>query len=275
MTISYLKLGALAGILIITLVACAVPRLILRFTKTEDLRPKALFYYLMIFSANFIACTGVIHVFANAVDALNTFQAGLGNPWAGAIATFAWTFSYFMDSFTDQRKQTVAVAYSTVMIDTDEDLPPANPWLFTGAIFVHSLLEGIVFGASPLDTGEQTKYLFIIFAVLAMHKAIEGFSLANIYEAYEYDFWTQVGLLVVYACLAPLGILIGLILLLSFSSYNALIAGICSAIAAGVFIYAGLSLLVSRVIPGNVRTNWRYLCMGLGWLASVVIAWFA
>jgi len=275
MSVPYIKIGALVGTLFVTLISSAIPRLILRFTKTEDSRPRALFYYLMLFSASFIACTGLNHALPNAVDAFNAYQHGLGYPWPGIIATASWTVAYIMDTIMDHRKQTVSVTYNTMLVDTDDDLPPANPWLFTAAIYIASSLEGLVLGASPLDTGEQTKYLYIILTVLTLHKAVEGFSLANVYEAYEYDLWMQVGLLAVYAVLTPIGILSGLILLLSFSGHNALIAGIFSSIAAGIFIYAGISLFVSRVIPNTVRTNWRFLCMGLGWLASSAISWFA
>jgi zinc transporter ZupT len=274
--IPYAKLGALVGILFLTLLACALPALALRCMGKNAVRPRASFYYLMLFSCILIAATGINHVLPNAVDAFEAYRSGWGYPLPGIILTFMLALSFVLDVVMDRRKQTVAVAGTMGIFDDEEDLPPADPYLFSGAIYIHSVLEGLVLGAAPIDTTTNVpSYLYVILAVLALHKCAEGFSLAIIYEAYEYERWSQLLLLGTYALLTPAGVLVGMILMLAFSGVASLIAGICCAVSAGIFVYAGISIMTTRVVPNYARTNWRFLFIFAGWGLSSAIAWFA
>jgi zinc transporter ZupT len=228
----------------------------------------------MIFSCTLIASTGINHVLPNAVDAFNDFRSGWGYPYPGIICTFVMGLAWALDVIMDHRKQTISVAYSLQMIDLEDDLPPADPYLFTGAIYLHSMLEGLVLGASPVDSTSSVR-LYVIMGVLALHKCFEGFSLAVLYEAYEYQRWTSILLLGIYALLTPGGIGVGMILSFTLSGYESLVAGVCCAISAGIFIYAGISIIVSRIVPAYGRTNWRFLFVLTGWAVSSGIAWFA
>jgi ZIP Zinc transporter len=268
------KLGALFGILLLTLGASSLPALFGYCYGRDGARPRTWFYYLMLFSCALIATTGVNHVLPNAVDAFDDYRSGWGYPYPGVICTFAMVLAWSLDVVMDRRKQTVPVAYSTQLMDTDDDLPPADPYLFTGAIYLHSVLEGLVLGAAPIES-KKTGYLYVIMAVLAIHKCFEGFSLAVLYEAYEYEKWSRILLLGFYSTLTPLGVAIGLVLAFTLSGVESLVAGICCAISAGVFIYAGISIMVSRVVPNYARTNWRFLFVAAGWAVSSAVSWFA
>ena len=237
------------------------------------MRPTAWFYFLMLFSCALISSTGINHVLPNAVDAFNVYRHGWGYPYPGIICTFFIVISWALDVMMDKRKQTVQVAYSVMLQDTEEDLPPADPYMFTGALYIHSILEGLVLGAAPVSS--KSSYIYVILAVLTIHKCFEGFSLAIMYEAYEYRNWTKYALLIIFSLLTPLGILLGLALMLSFSGVDSLIAGIASAASAGVFLYAGISIMVSRIVPVYARSNWRFLMILAGWAISSAIAWFA
>jgi zinc transporter ZupT len=262
-------------VLVLTCVSCAIPSAILKYCGGQgDGRSRQIFLYLLMFSCSLIMCTGVNHVLPNAIDAFDDYESG-SYARATIITTFVMILSWALDILMDPRKQSITVAYSTVLVDTNDDLPPADPWLFTGAIFIHSILEGLVLGAAPVETGSATRALYVITAVLTLHKCFEGFALATIYEAYEYDTAMKVVLLLLYSLLTPVGILVGLLVTIVFSGYTSLVAGISCAISAGIFIYAGVSLLVSRVMPDYLRTNWRYPFVAAGWFVSSAVAYYA
>ena len=243
------------------------------FCVRDRMRPTAWFYFLMLFSCSLISCTGINHVLPNAVDAFDVYRRGWGYPYPGIICTFFVILSWALDVVMDRRKQTIQVAYSTHLQDEEEDLPPADPYMFTGALCAHSILEGLVLGAAPITS--KSSYIYVILGVLTIHKCFEGFGLAVLYEAYEYQKWTKIMLLFAFSLLTPLGIFLGLVLLLSFSGIASLIAGIASAASAGVFLYAGISIIVSRIVPSYARSNWRFLMIFAGWAVSSTIAWFA
>jgi len=273
------KILVLVGILILTVISCLVPsRLNAYMIRGEGMRSMQVrkwFYYLMLFSCTLISSTGINHVLPNAIDAFDTYKSGWGYPYPGVICSFVIFVSWVLDVIMDRRKNTIPVTGQYIILDDEEDLPPADPYLFTGAIYMHSILEGLVLGGAPIDNGTPSRYLYVVMAVLTIHKCFEGFSLAVLYEAYEYERWSQIFLLLIYSLLTPAGILIGLILSFAFAGTESLVAGICSAVSAGVFIYAGLSILVTRVVPVYAKTNWRFLFVFLGWFASSAISWFA
>jgi zinc transporter ZupT len=238
-------------------------------------RRRLWFYYLMLFACTFIACTGINHVLPNAVDAFDAFSLGWGYPYPGVICTFSLMLCWALDVMMDRRKKTTQVTDYVMVVETEDDLPPANPYLFSGAMCSQSLLEGLVLGAAPVQHVD-TNYVYVIMGVLAAHKCAEGFSLSLVYAAYEYEFGSQLVLLCLYAVLTPIGLVIGLLVEgLSFSGPFPLVAGILSAASAAVFIYAGLAIIVSRIVPMQAKTNWRYLFVIAGWAASSAISWFA
>jgi zinc transporter ZupT len=271
------KVLALCGILVLTLLSCLIPSRINAYLgkSNRGIQMRTWFYYLMLFSCTLIASTGINHVLPNAIDAFDAYKSGWGYPYPGLICTFVMFLSWMLDVFMDRRKNTIPVTSQYEILDNEDDLPPADPYLFTGAIYIHSVLEGLVLGGAPIDSGTPSKYLYVIMSVLSVHKCFEGFSLAVLYEAYEYEKWSQITLLVTYALLTPTGILIGLLFMFAFKGVESLVAGICTAISAGVFIYAGLSILVTRIVPIYARTNWRFLFVLLGWAVSAAISWFA
>ncbi|KJE94254.1 solute carrier family 39 [Capsaspora owczarzaki ATCC 30864] len=120
-------------------------------------------------------------------------------------------------------------------------------YLFTIALSVHSLFEGLGMGAETTESG----LLSLIVAVVA-HKAIEAFSLGvSVYFA-KMNRTRSLCILIGYSLVTPVGIAVGMGAAQSAQGpVRDLIEGILTAVAAGSFLY--ISLI--ELIPSELQSN--------------------
>src|SRR5665213_1372459 len=108
MMIPILKIIAIIGIFAFTLLTSVTLPVFSRcYDSTNRIRPRAWFYYLLLFSCTLIASTGINHVLPNAIDAFDGYKDGWGYPYPGIICTFSIIVSWALDVIMDPRKQTV------------------------------------------------------------------------------------------------------------------------------------------------------------------------
>jgi zinc transporter ZupT len=254
-----------------------LPFIIIRLCGYCDaVRNSLWFYVFFLFSCALIGSTGINHVLMTAMAAMDVYSPGLAYPWAPALCTFAMFATYCIDMIANPVKALQPVAYGIQIMDEDAELPPSDGILLAIALFVHSGLEGLVFGSSTFGNAKASK-IYPMLAAMILHKLLEALALGFTFEGYGYTTTTKTITLASFALLTPIGIAVGA--MASFATNERvvpLVEGLLSAIASGIFVYAGLSLILTKITPYAARnTRWRYVSITSGWLVSVVVAYFA
>jgi len=146
---------------------------------------------------------------------------------------------------------------------------PLAAYAIVAALSVHSVIAGLALGAES----EVARALVIFLAILA-HKSIAGFALGVSLRANGMPRRRAYGLLGIFACATPLGILAGSLLggLVS-SSARDLLEATALALAAGTFIYvATVDILRDELLePGGLFAKWSMLSAGVASMALLAL----
>jgi len=221
--------------------------------------------------------TSIVHVIPNGIEAMDDFRDDFSYPYVYIIIAFSWFCCWVLDTHFDKENETIMIAHGLSTIE-ESHYPKFTPYFLTAGLYIHSCLEGIVLGSSPIEQAtndkDVSKYLYILFVVLGVHKTVEAFCLGIIYEAYEYEHtMVKVLFLSILAILTSGGVVIGLLLSDVIQNYIPVIAGVLCSICAGMFLYVGSCLLGAKITPSWGRTSARYLAALLGFLVPSAIAW--
>lgn len=282
MVLPWFQICSLLGLSLMTLFAALIPYIFVRcyrrknFNNNTELIPRSWFYCFLLFAAAIVLTTGITHVFPNSIESMDDFKDGFSYPYAYIIISFSLLCCWILDILFDPDNAAVELNYGYELRE-DGAYPVTTPYFFTFALIMHSVLEGIVLGSSPIEQETQstnpTKYLYILFVVLGVHKCLEGFSLGTIYEAYGFVSNMKFISLFVLSISTSTGVVIGLLLIDILSSTNlSLLAGVICSVATGIYIYAGAALLMHKP-PGWGRNNYRFLSVLLGWILPCAISW--
>lgn len=282
-TLPWFQILSLVGLSLLTLLISFIPYFYTRFYRRgiyrtiDDAKPRTIFYCLLLFSSMTILTTGIVHVLPNAIEAMDDFRDDFSYPYVYIITAFTWFCCWVLDTHFDKENNTIVISHG---IETFEDgtYPKLTPYFLTVALFVHSILEGMVLGSSPIEQAttdhDISKYLYILFVVLGVHKLVEAFCLGIVYEAYEYEnMGIKMVCLGILSILTSGGVVIGLLLKNDIQDYIPVIAGVLCSICAGMFIYVGSCLLGAKIVPSWGRTNARYLAVLMGFIIPSAIAW--
>lgn len=281
MLLPWFQIGSLVVLSLITIVAALIPYIFVRcyrrkrITNNEETIPRLWFYAFLLFSATLILTTGIVHVIPNALESMDDFRDGFSYPYAYIIVSFSLLCCWIIDILLDPNNDTIELGYG-YNIDEDDSYPTTTPYFFTVALILHSLLEGVVLGSSPIEQdnvkNNPGKYLYVLLVVLGVHKSFEAFSLGVIYEAYLFSSYFKFIALFCLSIATPIGVVIGLLLDDIISSSLPIIAGIICSIAAGIYLYSGSALLMHKP-PAWGRNNFRFLSILFGWLIPCAISW--
>lgn len=283
LTLAWFQILSLIGLSAITFIVSLIPYAYTRFYRRgeyrslEDAKPRKIFHCLLLFSSMVILTTSIVHVLPNGIEAMDDFRDDFSYPYVYIIMAFIFFCCWVLDTHFDKENKTVIVSHG---IETYEDAsyPKLTPYFLTLALFIHSVLEGIVLGSSPIEQAttqkDISKYLYILFVVLGVHKMVEAFCLGIIYEAYDYEnIWIKILCLSVLSMLTSGGVVVGLLLKDEIERYIPVLAGVLCSICAGMFLYVGSCLLGAKITPSWARTSWRYIAVLLGFLVPSAISW--
>jgi len=166
-----------------------------------------------------------------------------------AVALIGVLTIYFLESLVfrthdhDEVHRHTAVGYATL-----------------AGLSLHAFTVGISSSATELSTPVMVGILF--------HKAFEAFSLTSVFQLAHFTQKKIAMLITLFACITPLGLLIGSEILPQLSPNTAAIA---VALAAGTFLYVCLAELLPEVFhhKEDVATKVILLLVGIGGMALI------
>jgi zinc transporter 1/2/3 len=192
-------------------------------------------------------------------DALEGFHVALPN-MAYPIALLVVMLTFFM---------LFVLEHSNLFIQREHSVEhrATTPYLLALLLGVHSILEGAAIGINT----HLADAAVIFFAVLA-HKGSESFALAIKLYRYAVNTKQVVKVIILFACMTPLGIFIAMYACSILQNNAALLAAaIFNALAAGTFLYIGAVHIIGE--PDNIfcRCGMISLLSGMALMAVVAI----
>ncbi|MBC8370884.1 MAG: ZIP family metal transporter [Planctomycetes bacterium] len=162
---------------------------------------------------------------------------------AGVLAIYFLESLVFRTHDHDDVHRHTAVGYATL-----------------AGLSLHAFTVGLSLSATELTTPVLVGILF--------HKAFEAFSLTSVFQLAHFSSKKVVKLIVLFACITPLGLLLGNNILPQLSP-NA--TAIAVALAVGTFLYVCLTELLPEVFhhKEDVLTKVALLLIGIGGMALI------
>lgn len=136
--------------------------------------------------------------------------------------------------------------------------------IFVGLSF-HSIMEGLAIGAS-------SKPVWDILIAIVAHKGLAAFALGQ--ELLHHRVVAPVRFrfcIVLFSLMTPLGIAIGATIL-DQGKGETLLSGVCSALAAGTFLYVTMMEILPQELQDPVDRNLKCICFALGYCAFSSLA---
>jgi zinc transporter ZupT len=137
---------------------------------------------------------------------------------------------------------------------------------------IHSLLSG-----SALGLSDEMGVTAILFFAIISHKLAESFAIAIQLVKANMSFKMAFALFVLYACMTPLGISLGYIMMQSSVGTNGsgLMVPIFTALAAGTFLYMGTLHGLEKCVLVKQCCNLKYFSFViLGFVIMAIMAMF-
>jgi len=151
--------------------------------------------------------------------------------------------------------------------------PPYQPnrmpsYLLTAILSFHSVIEGLAIGVASSASVATTTMIAI-----GTHKWLEALALGISYVKCELPPKKMAGLGLVYSIMTPIGIVIGVIILLSIPNASTTVVEACFlSFATGTFTYVGLIDILVEEFKEEKDKWWKYLSMLVGFvLLSVIV----
>lgn len=205
-----------------------------------------------------IACgvflgAGLIHMLSDSAQGF--MAAGYSYPFAFLIAGISFLFLLLLEH--------VATELQTHQRGTSSGMA----LLATLMLTLHSLFEGTAVGTS----GNLLTAILLSLAIIA-HKWAASFSLSVQINKSQLNFTMGLGCFLIFACMTPIGILVGNAITQTTGSHP-LLMPIFSALAAGTFLYIGTLHGLRRAVMIERCCNMpEFIFMILGFSIMALVA---
>ena len=198
---------------------------------------------------------GLIHMLG---DAASDFaNSAVNYPVAFLLAGLTFLFLLFLEHLARQ------------MIEEGQGTQKHFAVLATLILSIHSLLAGAALGLSG-----SVSILLVLFTAIIAHKWAASFALATQINQSSLSIRTGLILFLVFACMTPLGILLGDIVT-SATHSSPWLEPTFNALAAGTFLYLGTLHGLSRSIMVKHCCNLRqFSYVVVGFLIMAIVAIF-
>lgn len=140
--------------------------------------------------------------------------------------------------------------------------------VFVVALSMHSFLEG--FGiASKNDSTSLSSYM----ASMVFHKILEAFALGlNVLNANFSDSYT-LGLILFYSILTPLGMVIGILMLLGTTSAHSVTSAVLNGLACGSFLFVSCIEMIPPEFHKKTKHSFpKFLLLSLGFVLISMVS---
>lgn len=209
-------------------------------------------------SAGIFLGAGLLHMLADALENLETFSENLDYPYAILVCGCGFLLVLLLDKVL-LREEDVADASGG---------RPIYPFMLTLVLSIHSIIAGATLG---LETSLVSS--IVIFIAIISHKGCAAFALGVSLREADFPRSRMVGIIALFSCMTPLGIILGSIfseLLKGKTAY--LVEALFDGLAAGTFLYiAILDIIVEVFHEKGGRWN-HFILMALGFAIMALIA---
>ena len=213
------------------------------------------------FAGGVFLAAGLIHVLPDSQDDLATACPSLDYPLFGLLACGSLAAMIVIDQ----------IGHSAMRRRGRSDQIRTSA-ISAGVLFlilsIHSIITGISLGIEPAGVAAMA----LLLAVLA-HKGTAAFALGLKVREVTPGGSMYIRQMVGFALTTPLGVLIGLYLMLQLpESDSALFEGIFDAIAAGTFLYVAVFEILADEFKEAQQVTWKSIAMGAGIALMAVVA---
>lgn len=231
------------------------------FWVTSYHQARLLLYYGEFFARGIFLGMGLIHFLPDALKELTSINPEMSYFWVFSVCAITLLIIQFLEDGINQR-------YAYRFQETR-----AIPYVLTAVLSVHSFIEGGALGLS----GEWS-HVVMVFIAIIVHKGGETFALAMSMIRAQVKWQQARRMIVIFSMITPIGIFFGAFFneLVEITGNNALLftQGIFNAMAAGTFIYLGVSHRDCRLSDHQHSLLSANALLGLGIVVMIFAAWW-
>lgn len=247
------KLVASALIFLSGLIGGALP---LRLDESE--RSKRMLALGNGFAGGIFLGAGLIHMLGDAQENFSSFE--IDYPVALLIAGGGFLGVLFLEMVALQGREDVG--------SMSGGQGSFYPVLLIVVLSVHSLIAGVALGLE----GSMAASLAILVAILA-HKGSAAFALGVSLKSARFDQRRLLGMIALFSCMTPIGVITGLGFSQALSGPTALLLeGIFDALAAGSFVYVAVLDIIDEAFADKVDLGTKFAVLMTGFLGMALLA---
>uniref|UniRef100_A0A8C6XBP0 Solute carrier family 39 member 2 n=1 Tax=Naja naja TaxID=35670 RepID=A0A8C6XBP0_NAJNA len=284
------KIGCLAGVLLITLLCGLIPAQVKWFhINMARGKHRRILSFIGCFSAGIFLGACIMHMVADALGDIETeirkqqhmVSAGRGGgvavlyPYGELIISLGFFLVFFIESVVLHCCPQAVHSHGNHENHEDHKEPPPSHSSFRAFILFlslsfHSVFEGLAIGVQK----ETTDTIQLCLAVL-IHKAIMSFSLSLKLVQSSTKLQWRILYLVVFALMSPIGISIGIGVSLSNGDGSGLAQAVLEGVSAGTFLYVTFLEILPYELGSHESPFTKFLFISLGFSIMAVIAIWA
>uniref|UniRef100_A0A8C6XCL6 Solute carrier family 39 member 2 n=1 Tax=Naja naja TaxID=35670 RepID=A0A8C6XCL6_NAJNA len=288
------KIGCLAGVLLITLLCGLIPAQVKWFhINMARGKHRRILSFIGCFSAGIFLGACIMHMVADALGDIeteirkqqerktNTERNGGGDcgsplyPYGELIISLGFFLVFFIESVVLHCCPQAVHSHGNHENHEDHKEPPPSHSSFRAFILFlslsfHSVFEGLAIGVQK----ETTDTIQLCLAVL-IHKAIMSFSLSLKLVQSSTKLQWRILYLVVFALMSPIGISIGIGVSLSNGDGSGLAQAVLEGVSAGTFLYVTFLEILPYELGSHESPFTKFLFISLGFSIMAVIAIWA
>jgi len=209
-------------------------------------------------SAGIFLGAGLLHMLA---DALENFRAASPDgdyPYAILICGCGFLLVLLLDKVL-LREEELAEASGNHTI---------YPFILTLVLSIHSIIAGAALGLERSLVSS-----FVIFIAIVSHKGCAAFALGVSLREAEFPKNKALGVVAIFSCMTPLGIVIGSLFSAVLEEKAAyLVEAVFDGVAAGTFLYIAILDIMVQVFLQREDRWTKFLLMALGFVLMALIA---
>uniref|UniRef100_A0A670ZMX7 Solute carrier family 39 member 2 n=1 Tax=Pseudonaja textilis TaxID=8673 RepID=A0A670ZMX7_PSETE len=288
------KIGCLAGVLLITLLCGLIPAQVKWFhINMARGKHRRILSFISCFAAGVFLGACIMHMVADALGDIETeirkrqhmVSAVLRNRWdwdqserypyGELVISLGFFLVFFIESVVLHCCPQAVHSHNNQENHEEHKEPPPSHSSFRAFILFlslsfHSVFEGLAIGVQK----ETTDTIQLCLAVL-IHKAIMSFSLSLKLVQSSTKLQWRILYLVVFVLMSPIGISIGIGVSLSNGDGSGLAQAVLEGVSAGTFLYITFLEILPYELASHESPFTKFLFISLGFSIMAVIAIWA
>uniref|UniRef100_A0A670ZN18 Solute carrier family 39 member 2 n=1 Tax=Pseudonaja textilis TaxID=8673 RepID=A0A670ZN18_PSETE len=279
------KIGCLAGVLLITLLCGLIPAQVKWFhINMARGKHRRILSFISCFAAGVFLGACIMHMVADALGDIETeirkrqhmvTRLKFRYPYGELVISLGFFLVFFIESVVLHCCPQAVHSHNNQENHEEHKEPPPSHSSFRAFILFlslsfHSVFEGLAIGVQK----ETTDTIQLCLAVL-IHKAIMSFSLSLKLVQSSTKLQWRILYLVVFVLMSPIGISIGIGVSLSNGDGSGLAQAVLEGVSAGTFLYITFLEILPYELASHESPFTKFLFISLGFSIMAVIAIWA